>query len=285
MQEALMRTDEFVPFADGLDHPECVAWGPDGYVYAGGEAGQIYRITLDTGAYEEIACTGGFTLGVTLDGRGNIYTCNSGLHKVVCTSPDGRQVTVYSEGTPARKMRTPNYAVFDHAGNLWVSDSGEFLQFNGCLFCIHPGGQTEMVNDQVTAFPNGMALGPDGNYLYIILSNGPGVVRVRITPDGRASAAEPVVDLPGTVPDGLAFDENGNLYISCYAPNYIYRLSPAGKLDLIVSDWMNTTLPAPTNLAFCGPDRRTLVTAGLSRWHICKARVDTAGLPLVYPGT
>ncbi len=32
---------------NGLDHPECIAWGCDGYAYAGGEAGQFYRIDLE----------------------------------------------------------------------------------------------------------------------------------------------------------------------------------------------------------------------------------------------
>jgi gluconolactonase len=283
MQEALMRTDEFVPFVDGLDHPECVAWGPDGHVYAGGEAGQIYRITLETGACQQIATTGGFTLGIALDGHGNIYTCDLHLHKVMRTTPGG-QVATYSEGSPERRMHGPNYPVFDRAGNLWVSSSGDWMQNNGCLFCIHPGGQTEMVSDRLTAFPNGMALSPNGHHLYMVLSTWPGVVKISIMPEGKIGAAEQVVEMPHTVPDGLAFDEAGNLYISCYAPNHIYRLSPSGALKLLVSDWTNTTLPAPTNLAFCGPDRRTLVTAGLSRWHICKARVEIPGLPLIYPG-
>ena len=29
-----------------LDHPEAVAWGPDGRIYAGGEDGQLYRLGL-----------------------------------------------------------------------------------------------------------------------------------------------------------------------------------------------------------------------------------------------
>ena len=32
---------------DGLDHPEGIAWGLDGYAYAGGEAGQLYRIDIE----------------------------------------------------------------------------------------------------------------------------------------------------------------------------------------------------------------------------------------------
>ena len=30
-----------------LDHPECIAVHPDGSVWAGGEAGQIYKISAD----------------------------------------------------------------------------------------------------------------------------------------------------------------------------------------------------------------------------------------------
>jgi gluconolactonase len=38
----LQRVETLV---EGLDHPEGVAYGPDGYLYAGGEAGQVYRIS------------------------------------------------------------------------------------------------------------------------------------------------------------------------------------------------------------------------------------------------
>src|ERR1700755_323306 len=51
-------------FADGLDHPECVAVHPDGSVWAGGEAGQIYRISPDGKDIREITSTKGFILGI-----------------------------------------------------------------------------------------------------------------------------------------------------------------------------------------------------------------------------
>jgi gluconolactonase len=282
MDGTVMQTDEFKVFVDGLDHPECVAWGPDGYVYAGGEAGQVYRIDFASGACQQVGATGGFTLGVTLDASGNVYTCDLNLHQVMRMTRDG-SVSVYSDGSPGRKMRTPNYAVFDRAGRLYVSDSGEFGKNDGCLFCIHPGRRTVMVSDRTAAFPNGMALGPRGDELYIVLSTRPGVGKVALHDDGSVGEPQDVVELPRTVPDGVAFDEEGALYIACYAPNHIYRLAPSGKLDLLVSDWMGQTLSAPTNLAFCGHDRRSLVVAGLSRWHITRARVAVPGLALIYP--
>ena len=40
-------------FGEGLDHPECVTWGSDGYAYAGGEGGQLYRINVTENKYEQ----------------------------------------------------------------------------------------------------------------------------------------------------------------------------------------------------------------------------------------
>src|SRR5690606_36067709 len=51
-------------FAGGLDHTECVAVHPDGSVWTGGEAGQIYRISPDGREIAELANTGGFVLGL-----------------------------------------------------------------------------------------------------------------------------------------------------------------------------------------------------------------------------
>ena len=59
-----------------LDHPEGIATGPDGELYAGGEAGQVYRIDRAAGTPSEIANTGGFVLGLCHDAAGMIYLCN-----------------------------------------------------------------------------------------------------------------------------------------------------------------------------------------------------------------
>ena len=280
-RRGLMRIEEFAPFADGFDHPEGVACGPNGEIYAGGEAGQIYRVGLD-GAWEQVAGTGGFILGLCLDGDGTVYACDLALHAVKRITPDGG-VASYSSGSPERPMVTPNYPVFDAAGNLYVSDSGSWRGNDGALYRVRPGGETETVGTGVTAFPNGLALAADGAHLYVVLSTLPGVVRLPLAEDGAVGSPETVVELPRHVPDGLAFDVEGNLYVSCYTPDVIYRVSPGGELDLLAEDWEGVTFATPTNVAFCGPDRRTLVVASLSRWHLTKGEMPVAGQPLHYP--
>ncbi len=42
-----MNFEDFHTLVEGPDHPESVAWGPDGRYFAGGEAGQIYQIDPD----------------------------------------------------------------------------------------------------------------------------------------------------------------------------------------------------------------------------------------------
>ena len=280
-RHSLMRIDQFAPFVHGLDHPEGVAAGPDGTVYAGGEAGQIYRVGLD-GSFEQIASTGGFVLGLCLDGDGTIYACDLANSAVMRIGLDGG-VTTYSGGAQERPMAVPNYPVFDAAGNLYVSDSGGWKEYKGCLFRIRPGGETEVVGEGLGAFPNGMALHPDGDGLYVVLSNLPGVVRVALNDDGTVGPPRTIVELPRHVPDGLAFDVERNLYIACYTPDVIYRLSPGGVLDVLAEDWESVTFATPTNIAFAGPGRETLVVASLARWHLTKGPMPIAGAAPRYP--
>ena len=280
--DMLLPLENFIPFADGLDHPEGVVWGPNGYVYAGGEAGQIYRVDPETGNYEEIANTGGFILGMCFDGNHNLYACDLNNACVQKITPDGA-ISVYSNGTSERPMSVPNYPVFDEAGNLYVSDSGGHHEYNGCLFRVAPGGATEVLSTELNQFPNGLAISPDGQWLYVVLSNLSNVSRVRLNEDGSIGEPEIVADLPRTIPDGLAFDVENNLYVSCYTPDRIYRVSPNKEVEIVVDDWESTRIATPTNIAFGGENLSTLFIASLGRWHLTKGRMPIAGSKLFYP--
>ncbi|MBZ0295696.1 MAG: SMP-30/gluconolactonase/LRE family protein [Anaerolineae bacterium] len=265
-----------------LDHPEAVAWGPDGKVYAGGEAGQVYRFNLDGSDFEEYGHTGGFVLGMAHDAAGNVYACDQALRAVVKVTPDGATST-YSSGSSQQAMRVPNYPVFDAAGNLYVSDSGEWGKGDGFIWRVKPGGESEVWDQQATGFTNGMCLGPDGKSLYVVESTPPLISKIPINADGSAGKRSVVVELPRNVPDGVAFDVEGNLYISLYNPNIIYRYTTGGELQVLYDDWEQLILIAPTNIAFGGSDMKTLLIASLCGWNIATAQIDVAGLPVQYP--
>lgn len=266
-----------------FDHPEAVAWGPDEHAYAGGEAGQLYRFGLDGGPLEELArIPGGFLLGLAHDADGNTYACNDKAQAVHRITPDGH-VSVYSSGNAGQKMRVPNYPVFDDAGNLYVSDSGNWGARDGWIWKIAPGGEARIWDTKANGFTNGMCLSSDGRHLYVAESSPPLISRVAILPDGSAGRREILVELPRRVPDGLALDMAGNLYISLYNPNIIYRLTPEGQLEILYDDWEQLMLVAPTNVAFGGSDMKTLIIASLCGWSVHIAQMDIPGLRLRYP--
>lgn len=279
---AILELTDFTVFVEGLDHPECVAWGPDGHLYAGGEAGQVYRMTADGGDLTEIGSSGGFLLGICLDADATVYACDSAKPAVVRMTQEGK-VDVYSTGNGDRSFVNPNYPVFDRAGNLYVSDSGSFHGDDGCTWVVRPGGATELIDTTLVQFPNGIALDAAEEYLYVALSTLPGVGRIPVRDGAATGEPEIVVTLERAVPDGLAFDAAGNLYIACYSPDVIYRLSPGGTLDTLAEDWERVTLASPTNVAFGGPERTTLFVGSLCRWHLAKTELDTPGQPVNYP--
>ena len=279
----LLKPNQAKEFVFGLDHPEGIAWGPDGFVYAGGEAGQIYRIDPAKPVANVIANSGGFMLGLALDGSNNIYACDAKHAVVQHITPAGR-VTTYCAGAPGEPFLLPNYPAFDKQGNLYVCDSGQWHKDNGRIFKIRPGGKGEVWCRELPEFPNGLCLNADATHLYVAMSvNPPRVSRVEIRRDGSAGKVETVVEMPRTVPDGLAFDTDGNLYVSCYRPDSIYRYTAKGELQLLADDVEGTVIAAPTNIAFCGPKRDLFLSANIGRWHLTRYELKAVGVKLDYP--
>ncbi len=276
----MLPLDRAQVFCDGLDHPEGVAVHPDGSVWAGGEAGQIYRVSSDGQRVEEVANTGGFALGLAFspDARW-LAVCDLKAKCVWRLELASGALREFARGAEdGSPFSVPNYPVFARDSALYVSDSGAFRQVNGRVLRFDGGGRGEVWHAGPFSFANGMALAPDEKALYVVCSWLPGVERVEIRADGSAGERTVFVRLPQTVPDGCAFDAEGNLYVSCYAPSRVYRVAPDGRAEVFLDDWEAHAICNPTNLAF-GPGGR-LFTANLGRWHLTLIDAGIAGAPL-----
>lgn len=276
----LPSTPPIAVFFDGLftsprlAHPEGVAVASDGAVWCGTENGQIMRIAPDGASMACMGESGGFILGIAFDTAGNLFACDFVLACIWRRDAVSGEITQFATGP-----KLPNFPVVDTARNcVYVSDSGGFGQ-------IWPGiwrfdlttGRGGLWCDHAFNFANGMALHPDGNHLAVVETFGACVSLVSINPDGGAGAVTPLIGGVTRLPDGLAYDAAGNLFISCYEPSRIYHLSVAGDLTLYGDDPLAHTMCHPTNIAFRGS---TLFTANLGRWHITAIETQTTGLRL-----
>jgi sugar lactone lactonase YvrE len=259
-----------------LQHPEGVAVGPDGWVWAGSENGQILRIAPDGSSIEQVATTGGFILGIAFDGDRALFACDS-FHKAVFRLDlADRSLKRFT----APGIQIPNYAVVDRArGRLYVSDTRAPSDPGPSIWSYDlDSGDGEVWHGGPFDFANGMALSPAGDALFLCETFARRVTRIVVEADGSAGAATTFSDdLPG-LPDGLAFDDRGALFVSCYEPSRVLRVPPGGGAAAVyIEDATAHVLAHPTNIAF---DGATMFTANLGRWHVTRIETDTTGTPL-----
>ncbi len=245
-----------------LDHPEGVAVARDGSVWCGGERGQIYRFA--DGVLEEVASTGGFILGLAFDAHGDLFVCDI-MHGAVFRL--GAAIERFADG-----FTNPNAIAFDAQGRMYVSDS--LTPAGPGLYRFEPDGSGGLWDERPLLFANGIALYDDA--IYVAETWAHAVVRIAIEPDGSPGERTVVARFDGALPDGLAFDVQGRMYVACYEPSQILRVCD-GEVSVFARDATAHLLCHPTNVAFRGSE---LIVANLGRWHLTAIETDTTGVLL-----
>lgn len=269
-------------FAEGLDHAEGICAAPDGTIYCGGEAGQLYVINADD-TPREIANTGGFMLGLAADGDGNIYAIDLVNSTVWRFSPDGSERSAFCTGNDEQSLAVPNWGAFDADGNYYLTDSGGWGEQNGHVWVQRPGAQAEVWSTESVNFPNGCAVSADGSRLWIVESYPSAIVEIPIESDGSAGARRELCDLGLAVPDGIVETTDGSLVVSCYRPDTIFVWHAETGLQVLTTDPRGAIIAAPTNCVFTGDDRDVLVFPNLGRWHLSRFRTPYRGVGCFYP--
>jgi gluconolactonase len=269
-------------FAEGLDHAEGICQTLDGTLYVGGELGQLYRIE-DDDTPTELLRTGGFFLGLAADAVGRVYAVDTGHRCVWRIDSAGGEPERFSTGSAARPFVNPNWGAFGPDGSYYLSDSGAWGAGDGCLWRVPPGGEAAIWSQESRAFPNGLAVSPDGTCIYVLESYPGALVAYDIRGDGSAGSRRLLHDLDPAVPDGVALAADGSMFIACYRPDVIFRWSEADGLRTFAEDPRGTVLAAPTNVVFAGPMRDQIVVPNLGRWHLTRMPAGVTGASLHYP--
>jgi sugar lactone lactonase YvrE len=286
MNDEVLRGVPMTVLCDGavteprLSHPEGIAIDADGFVWCGGERGEIYRIAPDGSSREIVASTDGFCLGLAFDRHGDLFVCDQKHAAVFRLQTSSGKLELFADGVSGHRFRIPNYPAFDSAGRLFVSDSWEFGTPGPGVIALDPDGTGEVWHSGPFTFANGLAFSADGTRLYVVETFRSAVSVIDVEEDGTAGAKRDLVTLPGAYPDGLAVAEDGSVIVSCYQPSQILRVAADGQVEVVGEDVSAHLLAHPTNVAFQGD---ALLAANLGRWHITKLEVGLRGVPLPPP--
>ncbi|MET9609606.1 SMP-30/gluconolactonase/LRE family protein [Streptomyces sp. NPDC006512] len=158
------------------------------------------------------------------------------------------------EGGPPRRM---NDAKCDPAGRLLAGTMAEDATPGaGALYRLDPSGAVTVLLDSVT-ISNGLGWSPDGRLLYYADSPTRRVDVFDHDPvTGELSARRPFADTGDAgVPDGLAVDTEGRVWVAVWGAGQVRAYTPGGALHAVV------TVPAShvSSCAFAGPDLDVLV--------------------------
>ena len=223
------------------------------------------------------------TNGMGWDQQGRLISVQRarGNEKVgVLYPPD--KVTTLADKYQGQPFNSLNDMALDKRGGVYFTDTQG-------IYYLPPGGSVTRIIDEVPR-PNGVVLSPDERTLYVHNKDGVYMLAFDVAPDGTISnrrnfARYKSVRIPGHADpawdedngaDGMAVDSEGRVYAATNVGVEVF--SPRGDLlGVIPVQWgaENNRIRHPQNVAFGGPDRKTLYMVGAA--SVYKVRTLSQG--------
>jgi gluconolactonase len=239
--------------------------------------GRIFRID-QKGDWEAIAEWGGEPNGMKLLNERELLVTDYKNGLMVCDIATGA-VRPYLERRNSERFKGVNDLCFDSRGNLYFTDQGQtgLHDPTGRLYRLRPGGQLDLLLGNVPS-PNGVALSPDERVLYLGVTRGNQVWRVPLLEDGSVSKVSAFFTSYGpSGPDGLAVDQRGRVIVANPGLGVAWVLNHRAEPELVLRSCAGASL---TNVAFGGPDRKTLYCTESVSGSVLRAVLDEPGLPV-----
>ncbi len=280
----ILETREAERLATGFVFTEGPLWHPDGFYYfVDVRASVLYRLTQG-GSPEVVRDKTGGGNGTTFDLLGRLVLCEGENRRVTRTAAEGR-IEVLMDRFEGKRLNRPNDVVCASDGSIYFTDPGlrvplaeRELTYAG-VYRIAPDGAQSLVAD--FEYPNGLAFSPDERLLYVANTRWAQYIHVleldaRGTMVRRRIFADMSSDETDGVPDGLKVDVEGRVY--CTGPGGTWVFAPDGtRLGII------RTPEVPANLAFGGPDLRTLFFTARTSVYTLRVKVPGQPHPLFAP--
>jgi gluconolactonase len=247
-------------------------------------AGNLYVVNIPYGQIFKVSPQGEFALVAEYDGEpnglkihkdGRIFIAD---HKqgLMLLDPASGKVTALVDRPRHERFKGLNDLVFAKNGDCYFTDQGEsdMRDPGGRLYRLRADGRLELLVDRVPS-PNGLVLTPNEEILYLAVTRGNAVWRVPLFADGSTGRVGIFIQMSGgTGPDGMAMDEAGSLAVCHVGMGSVWLFS---KLGRPLAELRSATGISITNIAYGGPDRRSVYITESETGTILSARLEVPG--------
>lgn len=272
--------------ADGLSRPESVLAERSGTLWVSDNRCGVTRIDI-TGQQTRIGRMGGNPNGLAMAKDGSLFVANVIDGALYRLQRNGACETVIDR-FDGRPLGAVNFVLRD-ADRLWLSVSTWSPPVDGR---VHP----KVADGYILRIENGRAtMAADGflhtnelridrqrRFLYVAETRRGRVLRLPLGQDGALGPPAPFGPdpiFPGAHPDGLAFDADGNLWLTEVTRNGIHVIAPDGACHCVFEDPEGKVLLFPSSLAFGGVDLRTVYIGSVRMTRLARFTAAVAGEP------
>jgi gluconolactonase len=233
--------------ASGFQTPEGPSFDRQGMLYFVDTKGSTVHKATPEGEVSLFVDTNGGPNGSKFHRNGHLFVTDSGRDEILDISPDGSIGLAASE-CQGQRFRGPNDLVFASNGDLYFTDPEDSSPENpiGNVFILRRDGRVEHFAGGFE-YPNGVVLSDDGQTLYMAETYPNRVMAFELDKQGHERSRRLFVQLEGGLgPDGMAFGQDGNLYVAHFGKGVVAVIDPAGTIvaELTVGGMQ------PTNVAF-----------------------------------
>ena len=224
--------DRFTTLVEGLLFPESPRWHDGRLWLSEKRAGRVLAVSPHAPAdVETIAHVDGEPGGLGWRPDGTLLVVSMRTRSVVAVDAAGAISTVadLSSLTTGRC----NDMVVDGTGAAYVGDFGYDLAAGaapqpGVLVLVPVDGAPSVVADDLH-FPNGCVVTPDGTTLVAAESAANRLTAFDVAADGSLSGRRVFADLGDVVPDGIALDAEGAVWVADPLGNAVVRVADGGR--------------------------------------------------------
>jgi len=237
--------------------------------------GRIFRISPQ-GEWTVAAEYPGEPNGLKIHRDGRIFIADQ-RHGIMVMDPARGEVIPFFTRPNLERFRGCNDLCFASNGDLYITDPGRSCLNDptGRVFLLRPDGKLDLLLNNVP-YPNGIVLDRDETCLNIAVTRGNCIWRMSTYSGNIIPRVGLFIQLLGGAggPDGLAIDEEDNLAIAHSQQGTVWLFSKKGEP---VCRIRSCSGGAVTNLAYGGPDRKTLYITEAESGSILTAQMQVPG--------